>query len=213
MKEVIIGLFTIAIGFVFCIAGYKMMRILFPIWGIIAGFWLGAGLVHVVAGDQFIGTALGIIVGIAFAIVGAAIAYLYYGVAVLLFMGSVGFWLGAGIASLFNFRTGLLSILLGSFFAVVFFVAGILGNAPKTFLILATSFAGAAAGVAGFLLVVGTASLEEFEDGSIHVALDHGTIWSVAVLLTAIFGIVAQNATTKDQTYGAEEWKKPAPSA
>lgn len=209
MQELILGIFTIAIGGIFCFAGYATMRILFPIWGLVAGFWLGAQLVNQITGDGLFGTTLSIIVGIAVAIIGAIIAYLYYSISVIMFMGFIGYWIGAGIFTLFGWDLTIASAILGIALGLVFIASAIIGNAPKEFLLLITSFGGAALLVSGALVLINVVPIEELQDGPVAAAFNHGLFWKLTALGLWVTGWVSQIASVqKAELNWAAEWKK-----
>lgn len=209
MTEIVLAIFAIAIGALFCFRGYFAMRILFPLWGLVAGYWLGAELVHLITDDGFFGTTLSIVVGIVFALLGAVLAYAYYAISVLLFMGFVGFWLGAGFVQLFSGDPGIISSLVGIALGAVFIFLGLLGSAPKIYLLILTAFGGAGLTVGGTLLLINVVSLAEFEDGPFAVVGDQGLFWRLVALGLAIVGLIAQMTAAQSlELRMAEEWKK-----
>src|SRR5574337_247157 len=96
MRDVAFGLLAIAAGMLFCFSGFVAFRIVIPLWGAFVGFALGAGIVAT-AGDGFLRTGLSWLVGLAVALVFALLAYLFYEVAVVLAMGSIGIALGTSL--------------------------------------------------------------------------------------------------------------------
>lgn len=209
MTEIVLAIFAIAVGVLFCFRGYFAMRLLFPLWGLVAGYWLGAELVHLITNDGFFGTTLSIVVGICFAILGALLAYAYFAVSVLLFMGLVGFWLGAGFVQLFGGDPGIISSLVGITLAAVFMFVGLIGSAPKVYLLFLTSFAGAGLTIAGTLLLINVVSLAEFEDGAFAVVGDQSLFWRLVALGLALAGLISQIVATQTlELQLAQEWKK-----
>ena len=97
MKDVLVGLAAIAVGALFCWRGYVAMRLIIPIWGAFAGFMLGAGIVAGVEDAGFLRTTASWVVGLLFAVVFGALAYLYFEVSIALAMATVGFALGATV--------------------------------------------------------------------------------------------------------------------
>jgi hypothetical protein len=207
MTELVLAIFATAIGALFCFRGYFAMRILFPLWGLVAGYWAGAELVHLITDEGFFGTTLSIVVGICFALLGAILAYLYYSVAVLIFMGMVGFWLGAGFIQLFSGDPGIISSTVGIALGALFVFAGLVGNAPKMFLLILTSFAGSGLAVAGTLLLINVVSLQEFEDGPFAVVGDQGLFWRLVALGLAVAGLLSQTVAAQSaELQWAQEW-------
>ena len=82
MNDVLVGLAAIAVGALFCWRGYVAMRLIIPIWGAFAGFMLGAGIVAGVEDAGFLRTTASWVVGLLFAVVFGALAYLYFEVSI-----------------------------------------------------------------------------------------------------------------------------------
>ena len=78
MEDVLIGLLAIGIGAAFCFRGYLSMRLVFPLWGALVGFGFGATLVTSFTSESFLGSLLGWVVGLAFAVVFAILAYVIW---------------------------------------------------------------------------------------------------------------------------------------
>jgi hypothetical protein len=192
MQDVIAGILIFAIGALFCFRGYLAMRIVLPIWGLFAGFAFGAGLIAAITGDGFVGTLLGWVSGAFFALVFAALAYLYYEVAVVLSLALVGFVVTGAIvtalgitASWFVFGVGLAAGVLVGIGVAIFRV-------PMLLLVVLTAMGGAVAMVAGVLLVFNRIDLEQFDDASVSSHLDGRPLWTIVAIVLAIVGAVAQ---------------------
>ncbi len=184
------------------------MRFLFPLWGIVAGYWLGSHLVDLITNDGLFNTTLSIIVGITFAILGAVFAYAYFAVAIILFMGVSGFWLGAGIIGLFGLDFGIVSAILGAVFAILFVAIGLLANAPRVYLFLVTSFSGAGLATAGVLLFIQLIELQDLENGAYAVLGDQSLFWKLVALTLAIAGLISQmSASQSSDIAWAKEWE------
>ena len=63
MSDILLGIFALLAGLVFCFRGYMAMRVVIPIWGAFTGFMLGAGLVANLGNEGFLVSALGWVVG------------------------------------------------------------------------------------------------------------------------------------------------------
>lgn len=151
MGDVVIGLLAIVAGATLCFRGFLAMRILIPIWGALTGFSLGAGLVSAIAGDGYLSTATGWLVGFAVAIVVAGLAYLYYAIPIVMLMGSAGFLLGAGAMVALGVTWNWLVILIGVGCGVALAAFAIAVDLPMLVLVLVTAFAGAMAITSGIL--------------------------------------------------------------
>jgi len=208
MQEIVVALFAIGIGVLFNFYGYKAMRFLFPLWGLVAGYWAGARLVEAITGNGFFSTALSIAVGIAFGLVFAVLAYLFYAVAVLIFMGTLGYWIGAGLLIWVGLTPGIVTALAGIALGAVFVVAGLMADTPKYFLLFLTAFAGAALIVSGLLLMGNIVELPALKDGVVRVVGDQSWFWQVLWIGLGVIGFVAQiNSSASEELQWMNEWE------
>ena len=192
MQDIIIGLLAIFIGAVFCFRGYLAMRMVIPLWGAFAGFALGAGLIAASSDDGFLRTGLSWVVGFGVALLFGLIAYLYYEVAVLLAMGSVGFVLGTSAMVALGIDWSWLIILVGVLAGTVLAFVAIVADLPMMLLIVLTALAGASAVVTGAMLLFGAVETADFTQSSITSELDDDWWWYVSYLVLAVAGLVAQ---------------------
>lgn len=208
MQEVLISIFAIGVGALFCFAGYAMMRLLFPLWGLIAGYWLGAQLIYSVTDDGFLSTTLAVVTGIIFGVVGALLAYAYFSAAILLFMGIVGFWLGAGLFNLLGFDLGVVSALVGLALAITFVLAGLMYNAPKYYLLVITAFAGAALAISGVLVLINSVDIFALRDGAFNVVAESNLFWQLVWVAVGLAGFGSQVTASREAELNWEkEWK------
>lgn len=190
MGELIIGLVAIAIGLYLCLRGQWALRLLLAVWGAFAGFHLGAAVVSGLTGDGFLATALGWIVSVVLAIVFAGIAYIYYSIAIVIALASMGFVLGATIASAIGASGNWLPAILGVGLGIVFAVFAIAADMPRIILIVISASAGASITVSGLLVVFGVLELDDIIEGR-AAAQDYPWWYGLIVVLT-IIGIVVQ---------------------
>ena len=190
MGDIIIGLITIAIGVLFCFRGYLAMRVIIPIWGGFAGFFLGAGLVSGLSGDGFLGTAAGWILGLVLAVVFFLIAYLYYEISVIIVMASIGFTLGSTLMTAIGMTWSWLVIIVGIFVALLLAAIAIVSDLPTGILVLLTSLAGASA-----ILLGGALVFDQIDRGAIDGVTDKSGAawwWWVVYAILVVAGLVAQ---------------------
>lgn len=192
MEDIIIGLLAILVGAVFCFRGYLAMRLVIPLWGAFAGFLFGAGIVAAGSDDGFLRTGLSWIVGLAVALLFGMIAYVYYEVAVLLAMGSVGFVIGTSAMVALGIDWSWLVILVGVLVGLTLAVVAIVAELPMLLLIVLTALAGASTVVTGAMLLSGAVETADFTQASITSELDDDWYWYVSYLVLAIAGLVAQ---------------------
>ena len=195
MSDVVLGLLAILVGAAFCFQGYLALRLIIPIWGALAGFSFGAGLVAAISGDGFLSTAIGWIVGIVFAILFAVIAYLYYAVSVVIAMGAIGFMLGTSLMYALDVHWRWLVALVGIAAGVLLAILAIVADLPMMLLIVLSALGGAGAITGGLLLLFGGVEVDEFTDEVIEHA-DHSWWWYAIYVVLAVAGIMFQVRST-----------------
>jgi hypothetical protein len=199
MNEIIVGIVCVLVGAAFCFRGYLAMRIIIPIWGAFAGFVLGAGIIEGVTNDGFLATATGWFVGFGFALVFAAIAYLYYAVAVVIGMGAIGFALGSGLMVALGVDWSLVIVSVGVAVAILLAVLAIVMDIPMFILTVLSALAGSTVIVAGAMLIFGVLELEDFQEGGTTTAIDDDWGWYLLYVGLAVVGVVAQMQATERQ--------------
>ena len=192
MQDIILGLVAIAAGALFCFAGYLAFRLIIPLWGFFAGFAFGAGLISSITGDGFLRTLLGWAVGLGCALVFALLAYLFYEVAVVVAMGSIGFALGTSIMVALHVSWTWLIVLGGVALGVLLAVGAIVAELPMVLLIVLSALGGASAITMGVMLLVGTTDSADFTKDSATEQIDAGWWWYVVYGVLALAGVVSQ---------------------
>lgn len=192
MADILLGILAIVAGGVMLFAGQFVLRLVLPIWGFFAGFAFGAGLFASLADESFLGTALGWVSGLVFALVFAVLAYLYYAVAVILAMAVFGYVIGAGLVVALGIDWNWLAVLVGVAIGAVLGLVSVLGNMPMIVLAVVSSIAGAVSVVGGLMLLVGSLNSADFTEGSFSSAVDAGWWWYALLLVLALIGVVAQ---------------------
>ena len=162
MADFFLGVLAILAGLVFCFSGYLWLRIVLPVWGAFVGFAFGAGLVAGLGGDRFLGEVLGWVVGLAFALLFAALAYAYFAFAVVIAMTSVGFAIGAGLVVALGVDWSWVAVIVGVLVGAIVCVASILVNLPAVVLTTLSAIGGAISVVAGLMLVTGAMDSADF---------------------------------------------------
>ena len=155
MEDIVIGLVALIAGSVFCYSGYRAFRVIIPIWGAFTGFAAGAGLISALTGDALLAKPIGWVLGLILALGFSVLAYLYYEVAVVLTMGSVGFMAGSALMTALGVSWNWLIVLVAVAVSLVFAVFAITTNFPRIVLVVVSATAGATAMVAGGMLLTG----------------------------------------------------------
>lgn len=192
MQDVVVGILAIAIGALFVFRGYLAMRVIIPIWGAFAGFVFGASLVTTFTDERFLRNLAGWILGLVFALVFAALAYLYYEVSVIIVMASIGFTLGATAMVALDVTWSWVVILVGVIAAVLLAFVAIAANLPTALLLVLTALAGSSAVVLGIMLLVGKAETAQFETRVLVESIEDEWWWWAIYAVIAIAGIIVQ---------------------
>lgn len=200
MNEIVFGVLLIAVGALFALRGYLAMRVVIPVWGALAGFVLGAGLVSNLGSERFLASAASWLVGLAVAVVFGLLAYLYYEVSVVLAMSAVGFAIGTSAMVAVGVTWSWLIVLIGVIVGVLLAFVAIVGNLPMVLLTVLTAMAGASAIVAGVMMVVGTITDADLTRVGTTEDLAGDWWWYVLYLVVTVAGIVAQLRDTERRT-------------
>jgi hypothetical protein len=197
MADILVALLAIVIGAAFCFRGYLAMRIIIPIWGAFTGFVFGAGLVASFADEGFLASALGWLVGLLFAALFGALAYLYYEVSVVIAMAAVGFSLGATAMVAIGADWSWLIVLAGVLVGALLAAMAILVDLPMALLTVLTAMAGATVTVLGVMLLVNAVSLSDFTTAATTSVVGDNWWWTVLYIVLTVAGIVAQYRATE----------------
>jgi hypothetical protein len=192
MADIFLGVLAILAGLVFCFSGHRWLRLVFPIWGAFAGFTLGAGLAAGLGEDRFLGDVIGWLVGLVVAVVFAVLAYLFYAVAVLIAMTSIGFSIGSGLIVALGIDWNWVAVLVGVLVGAVVFVLAILVDLPMVVLAALSAIAGAIAFVAGAMLVTGAMESGDFTRSAFVDRVKDDWWWYALFLVLAVAGFVYQ---------------------
>ncbi|MCU0667472.1 MAG: TMEM198/TM7SF3 family protein [Patescibacteria group bacterium] len=202
--DILFGILAIGIGGLILISGYRLARIVLPLWGFFAGFTLGAAGAADAFGEAFLGTSMGIFIGLIIGVVFAIFAYFFYSLAVVLLGASAGYWLGTSFMALIGLDKGFLSAVVGISLGVVFALLTIGFNAAKYLLIGLTSLAGAVVLVNGIMLVFNQVNLSSFDYITATEAVKNSWIWVTTTVVLFIFGFATQYIANKD--YYLDSW-------
>ena len=198
MNDFAVGIVSILTGLVFCFHGYLAMRIVIPIWGAFAGFFLGAGLAS--ADSGFLGTTLSWIAGLALAVVFGLIAYFFYEVAVVLGMMAIGFVLGTTLIAAFGVTWSWAIVLTGLVFGIVLAVIAVVGSVPMLLLTALTALAGASATVSGLMLLFNVYDTGDYSSAVTTKAAADDWWWYVIYGALVIAGAILSSAMSSGAT-------------
>lgn len=196
MGDIVLGIFAILAGLLFCFWGYYAMRVVIPIWGAFTGFMTGAGLVASFTDEGFLASVLGWIVGVVLGLIFGLLAYLYYEVAVLIAMSAIGFAVGTSIMVALGVTWDWLIVLVGVAVGLLLALIAIIGDLPMALLAVLTALGGASAVVTGIMLLFGVVSTDDFDSAATTETIQDDWWWYAIYLGLAIAGIIAQVRST-----------------
>src|SRR5215211_3370627 len=105
MDDFFLGFFALVLGLGVTFLGLRLFFIMLPIWGFIAGFYVGAEGFTVVFGDSCLSTVTGWVLGFFIGILFALLAFLFWYVGAIIAIGSVGATFGSGLMAAINVDT------------------------------------------------------------------------------------------------------------
>lgn len=190
--DFLIGILALILGLAVCLSGLRYFFIMLPVWGFIAGFFAGAAVVAAIAGDGFLATTLGVVIGVIAGIGFSLISYLYWYFGVILAAGYGGGLLGASFFAALGVSTGWVLFLLGLIVGVIFAWGALSLAYPVYLVVFSTALAGSAIAIGGLLLMLGKFDRNEIGTSALWAKIsDHWVLWLLWALLAAI-GVGAQ---------------------
>ncbi len=193
MSYVLVGLIAVVSGLILCFGGRTIFRIILSVWGAFVGFTLGGSLVSSFTGEPPFTTVLGWVVSVLVALLFAGLAYGFYVLAVVIAIGSIGYSLGAGLGIALG-ATGTVVLVIGILAALLLAGAALATNLPDILLTILTALTGAAAIVAGLMLVVGVAEPSDLTETSLREFVVAQPLWWTALyVVIAVAGMVVQH--------------------
>ena len=209
---ILLALVALGLGAVLLLVGYRFFLLLLPIWGFVAGLWLGAETVSILLGEGFLVSVTGLAVGFVVGLIMAILSYLFYAVGVLLLGASFGYWLTAGLMYAVGFESGFLVTIAGVITAIIFATLTVMLDVKKHLAIIMTAFGGAGGISLAILLIFGVIAPEQLQAGgaaALAAVIEDSVFWLLIWLALAIGGIIFQESNTReyyieyDRQYGS----------
>ena len=196
--DLIVAFLVALVGAAALLVGYRLFRLLLPLFGFVFGFFLGAGFIADWLGEGFLAGLLGIALGLALGIGAAFISYAFWWLGVVIVTAGLGFLLGYAILPAFGLDTEFLAILIGLVVGAAFAVGAIVLHLPRAIIIVETSLWGAAAVIAGVLVLFQQIENEELGTGAVLAAISQSFLWTVVWIALAVVGMGIQWVTTPE---------------
>lgn len=194
MQAILIAVLSFLVGVTLLLYGYRIFHMMLPVWGFLAGFWLGADLTALILGTGFLSTLAGWIVGFFIGSIFAALSHLYHQVQIGVIGAVIGYAIGSGLLEALGLGPGILSFLAGLVLAVIvaalFYVLEI-----KRVVITATTAAAGANGVLlAVLLLIGRIPVENLQSSGspVQAVLRDSWFWLLIWLAVGVLGYVYQ---------------------
>lgn len=216
----VVGVFTLLFGGAFCFLGYRYFRFLLPIWGFIAGFWVGEALVATIFGDSNAAIIAGWIGGLIVGLVLAGLSFFLFKVAVAILGATFGLWFVAGLLSWLGMEASLLVTILAILGAILFAVLTFQENIRKYLVIAFTALIGATGIVLGLLFLFPPLTVDIFRAGLAPVVPSvlqesglAAVLWLVLALLGAAIQWISSREVDSEQAYARAESPSEEPAA
>lgn len=190
--QLVIAILAVVLGAMFCFGGWRFFLLLLPFWGLLVGFNVGTEATRALLGDGTFATLTSWAVGIAFALVFAVLAYLYWYAAIAILGGTVGYILGASAWGLIGNEQGVIAFVIGIAVGVVFAIGTLVLNVPKWLVVGLTSIGGAAVIVAGWFILTGQIPTDNITWNAIGDAIGGSIIWLIVWAGLVVLGFAAQ---------------------
>jgi hypothetical protein len=208
LANILVALFAVIIGIVFCFWGYRFFLVMLPIWGFFAGLWLGAMGVSLLLGEGFLATVTGLVAGIILGLVGALLSYLFYMAGVVLIAAVVGGALGSAIMTAIGFDPGFIVTLVAILSAITVVILALVFNLQKYVIIVLTAISGADLIVLSGLLLFGRVSLSDLQQNTnlFRPITQESWLGIIIWLALAIAGLVLQVRSNRDFTFSKDRY-------
>lgn len=206
MADILVGIVILLLGVAVSFLGLRMFFVLLPLWGFIAGFFLGAGLIHAIFGDGFLGTVGGWIAGVVVGALLSGVSYAFWYVGALIAAASSGALIGSGLMALFGVDTGWVVFIVAAIVGALFVATSLMLNLPVYVVLVNTAIGGATAAVAGILLIFNQIDREDMGWGAARAIIDESFFWFLVWVVVAVAGIVAQMRWIERITLPIRRW-------
>jgi hypothetical protein len=208
LSAIFFAVLVLVFGAVLCFVGYRLFLVLLPIWGFLAGMWLGGFVVSLIFSTGFLATVVGVIAAFVVGVLGAIFAYLFYLVGVAIVAAIFGAALGAGTMTALGFEAPWLVGLVALACAIAVGVLIFGFKLQKHIMMIVTAVAGANLIVLSSLVILGRVTLEQLQ-ATRHLfrpIFADLWFWWIAWLGLAVIGTVVQLRTSGDYTFSRSRY-------
>jgi hypothetical protein len=212
MDDILIGVLALVIGAAACFFGLRLWFALLPIWGFVAGFFLGATAVTAIFGDGFLSTVTGWVVGAVVGIGFGLLSYFIWYVGAIIAAASVGALAGSGLMRAFDVNTDWVIVIVAAIGAVLFAIAALLLALPVYLVVAETAAAGAVAVVTGVMLIFNSIDLDDLDYGAAWAMISDSWFWVLCWAVLMVVGIFFQLNAMARAVLPEDRWMRVEPS-
>jgi hypothetical protein len=197
LQVLCVSTLTFMLGLAALLAGYRLFLFLLPIWGLFAGFFIGATVITLLLGDGFLVTVTGWVVGFILGLIFAILSYLFYIVGVAILAGSIGYALGAGLIYAVIPDANFIAFFVGLISAIIIAGITLVLNLQKWVIITITALGGSTAILTSLLLFFGRIGLADMGNNPVQPVIQDSFFWFIFWFLLAAIGFAVQATTTQ----------------
>ncbi len=179
MSNGVVAIVTIVLGLIACFYGYPLVRILFAIVGLVAGYLIG---IQLVSTDQWL---VAVVIGVVVGLICAFLAYPLWSIGITISGMVLGFALFSNVGTLLNLSSTL-DIAVGILGAIIVGVLFFLARDPM--IMLSTAFSGASYTIYGLTLAFPGLGIST-----------NTVLLTAAVLILGLIGFLVQYRMFKDR--------------
>lgn len=211
---VILAIMLIALGVAVGLLGYQLFRVLLPIAGLVAGAVIGFTGVQGIFGTGVTSTTVAVVVAVVFALVMALLSYLFFDLAVTVFLGVVFASLFTLVGVAFGLQENGFVITLLSISGFIIGLLAAMSSALTSINLVAlvTGFLGTGYILAGVLLIAGGIDVDTvFNQGVIRTVaeqVDSSIIWVFVWVAGGILFSYSQLASLRYELFPELHYKE-----
>ena len=207
MGGLMLGLFGIALGLAFVLAGLRMFLAILPLGVFLVGWYVsGLAFSHLGEDGGFLDTPLSFMTGLVFGTVLAVVSYLLWYVGTLILIAATGATIASGILAIFSADAGVLQFVLALVGATIALYIAYEFYVPTWIVIVGTSLFGAIILVVGVMLVLDRVDIDELQNGPALAAVNHSWLWVLAWAGLAAGGTWSQYLTARHTELPEKRW-------
>lgn len=194
------------LGGVFCFAGFRFFRWLLPVFGFVAGFWIGEGIITALFDYTATMVIVGWIVGLIVGLLLAGLSYFLFKAGIVILGALFGFWLGAAVVAALGLENAVLGFLLSIAAAIIFAILVMRANLQAILVQIITALFGATLFLSGFAILLRVITVEQFRSNTFAIRgiTSSSPLWLLLWLILVLLGFVWQYRSAKGTEL--EEW-------